>query len=222
MLKTDDPDHPTWDYHVRFEAFPESRIVPEIIDLGAYSVADMLAVNGSQELTIRDAWLEVFSLSDDRDSSLPKLGQIPTECVATMAQTPEVSALANRIRLERYRLSVRSGRASHLLGPSSASSMQSKDDRGPTASITWSVRAPPVDVEPARIHLGSITSKAAPIRRSVLLHSADGLPFRILGIEPGSCCKARLPDGGEFPSRASDRQSFELVFDWAAQRPHVF
>src|SRR5581483_4970838 len=42
-LRTDDPDQPDWHYDLRFEAFPDARIVPPIIELGSRTVADMLA-----------------------------------------------------------------------------------------------------------------------------------------------------------------------------------
>ena len=212
-LETDDPEHPHWDYLVRFEAFPDARVVPQVIDLGSHTVADMLASEPSHDVTESEACLEVYTLPNGKNRPPPRLVQVPAECVATMAQAPEVSQLASGVRAERYRLSVRLKQGMPSTGTFVRPlNVKLNDERGTSASLTWSVRAPVV-CAPERIHLGSVATEDPPIKRRVILHASDGTPFRILAIGHDASVTVRPAEGGGFPSPASSRQAIELVFD---------
>ena len=150
-LETDDPEHPRWDYQIRFEAFPDARIVPPIIDLGSRTVADMLAPEPGRDVSAGEALLEVFTPPSGKNLPPPKLINPPAECIVTMAETPEVSILASGVRAERYRLSVRLRQGVPSAGTFVRPlNVALNDQTGASTSLTWSVRAPVVCV-PERI-----------------------------------------------------------------------
>jgi len=72
-LETDDPEHPHWDYAIRFEAFPDARIVPPIVYLGSHTVADMLAPELGTDVGAGGAFLEVFTPRGTSSHVAPKL-----------------------------------------------------------------------------------------------------------------------------------------------------
>ncbi len=212
-LETDDPEHPNWVYLIRFEGFPDARIVPSIIELGSRTVADMLEPEPGGDFAAAEGWMEVFTPPKGKNHPPPRVINPPAECIVTVAETPEVSILASGVRAERYRLSVRLRQGVPSTGTFVRPlNITLNDLHGAAASLTWSVRAPVVCV-PERIHLGSVALGDPPIKRRVNLQSADGKPFRIITVGHDAIVTIRPTDGGGFPSPASNRHALELVLE---------
>ncbi|MHB1560209.1 MAG: DUF1573 domain-containing protein [Isosphaeraceae bacterium] len=211
-LDTDDPEHPDWEYHLRFEAFPDAQVVPQVIDLGSYTVAEMLMPESAGDTIEPEAWLEVFTAADGKARGVPKLIQVPTDCIVTMEQAPHVYRPATGVRAERYRISIRLKKGI----PSTGTFVRPLnvglgDERGASASFTWCVRAPVVSA-PERIHFGSVSTDDPPIDRSIDLRAADGMPFRILSVDHDATVTVRPASRSGFPTDASSQHHLGLVF----------
>jgi len=133
VLKTDQPERSEWTYRLRFESFPEARIVPDRIDLGTFSVAEISGAGKHGEIPSAEAWLEVFAQPNQPDLAAPRVAQPPEEYTLKLGERPELSTLANGVRLQRHPLSIGLKQGISSAGPG----------YGPSTFHSGMVRAPP-------------------------------------------------------------------------------
>lgn len=209
-IKTDNLEHPNWTYHLRFESFPEARIVPDRIDLGTYTVSSGFA---SPEFGISGVWLDVFDRPGQFEQPQPRVMESPEDYKATIEINPQAMTLANQVRVRRYNLSV-----SHKTGLLSAGTFVRPltITLGPeavaSASVVWTIQVP-VNCEPAQVFFGSIGPKTSPIEKRGVLRSADGREFRILSVESSKPVKVALPPKNQFPSLPSKVHFLDLTLE---------
>jgi hypothetical protein len=215
ILSTDLPEDSNWTYRLRFEIFPDARVVPDRIELGTFSAAKV-GSDGRLEVWAspgREAFLEVFTQPNHQDHPPPVVTQTPEGCVASLGERSEVDTLANGVRRERFRLVV-----GLKDGVSSAGTfvkplnLSVGGGAGASALVVWTVRAL-VNCEPPQIHFGSVALGDPPTKRRLIIRSSDGRPFRVLSVDQSELLKVDQPAGDTFPSPPEKVQSLGLVFE---------
>lgn len=220
-LGTDDVDHPSWVYHLQFESFPDSRIEPDRIDLGVYSVADLGGPGAVGHVTPEEAWLEVFERPGGATAA-PGSIQVPVELAVTRATEPEVRVLPSGIRVARYQLSISLGNSSPSAGTFRRTlNAPMEDGSGASALVSWTVRAP-VNCAPPMVHFGSVAAGDAPIKQKMLISSSDGRTFRILSVDRDEAVTAEQCPGGAFPSPPAKAHEIQLAFQVPDKRSSRF
>ena len=214
-LTTDDPDHRDRAYQLGFESFPRAQIVPDRIDLGTYSVSDMLGFAKSLEPPSREVWLDVFVPRTERGTGAllqPRLTQIPEECRAAIGDGPEVSTPVSQVLHARYRLLISLKRHARSAGTFVRPiSFSTADGMGASAAVSWTVRAP-VNCSPSQIHFGSVGVGDAALKRRVILSSSDGGTFRITSVDSPAFLRVNQPQGTATSSPANSTHELDITF----------
>jgi hypothetical protein len=189
VLETDLPEHPDWVYRIKFEGFPNARIVPDRIDLGTRVAAPPTAALNGDSTTTTSAWLEVYAPRAESARARPSLGPVPPECNVDLGEGVDMEPGFPGVRVTRYPISIRLDRAGSSPGLFVRPCGVSLDGNpGASALVFWTVRAPVV-CEPSFLHFGSVTpAEPAPSQR-VRLRSTDGIPFRILSVNQSPLIK---------------------------------
>jgi len=213
ILKTDRPDHLEWIYRIRFESFPDARIVPDRIDLGTFSIPKIGGARTRGAVASSEAWIEVFTQPDQPDHPPPLVAERPEQCTVTLGKRPEVVYPRQGVRLKRYPVSIGLEQGLSSAGTFARPlNISLGDFAGASALVIWTARAL-VNCEPSQIHFGSIAPGQPPVKRSLVMRSSDGRPFRVLSVDQSPSLRVHLSAGNALPSFPAEVHSLGLTFE---------
>jgi len=212
VLGTDLPGSTEIAYHIKFESFPDARIVPDRIDIGTFTDSYLRKPDKAFEIVAPETWLEVFTPATERHSPLPTLVQSPSECTVTLGQGTEANSPTRGVRLLRHEVSIRLNRGNTSPGVFARPINISLEGRaGASAVAVWTVRSL-LNCEPSRIHFGSVAPGEPAIRRKLVIRSSDSIPFRVLSLDESDFLTVDQSQSSPIPSSLASAHTLNLSF----------
>jgi hypothetical protein len=180
VATTDYTPSPNWTFKLRFQSYPDSRIVPDRLDLGNLR-------NPRVSKQHERAWIEVF---------IPTRAELPTieNVLASSGIEAEIigpaitEPMSSFVTRARYALNVRSAKGARVQsnGPQlDTVAVTFQEGFRATATVTWDLSGP-LESVPSKLHFGILRQGDLPRSKTVDIQSTDGRPFRLLSVEGGS------------------------------------